>query len=162
MEENPALRKAVNLTIKAMQLYSEKRQREALQTIDEAISVAETAGLPAFHFQMAREEIRRGNSRDQSRFIPILEEAVSYHRREGNVLEQVDALINLAAILHRQGDNSRALDYLDQASAAIEGLSTAQRQALDARSRSRTFRTSTLLRLRLGEIARLRAHFTAT
>jgi tetratricopeptide (TPR) repeat protein len=160
MEENPALRKAVDLTIKAWELHAAQRQQAALQAIDEAIATAEAADLPAFHYRIARENIRLGPSLDQSSLVPILEEAVSYHRREGNVLEQVDALINLAAIHHRQQARAQALNNLDQADAAIEGLSTAQRKALDARAPHGTFRPSTLLRLRLGEIARLRALFT--
>lgn len=159
MDENPLLRKAVNLMSEASQLYGEKRQQEALQLIDEAIAIVEAAGLPPFQFRMAREQFRLGNSRDQSSFIPILEEAVDYHRREGNVLEQVDALIHLAVIRHRQ-QNPQALNYLDQASEVIEGLNPSQIDELNKRSPRGAFRTSTLLRLRLGEIARLRTLIT--
>lgn len=160
MSENPALQKAVELTIRATKLSSENRQQEALHLIDEAIAVAEEAALPAFHFRMKRELIRLGNSSDQSSLIPILEEAVNYYRLEGNVLEQVDALLNLAGILHRLQKYPQALDYLDQASLVIEGLSASQINELNERSPNRNMPISTLLRLRLGEISRRRALIT--
>jgi tetratricopeptide (TPR) repeat protein len=157
MSENLVLQKVVELTIKAMNLNSEYRRQEALQLMDEAIAFAEEAALPAFHFRSQRELIRLGISPDHSSLIPILEEAVTYYKREGDVLEQVDALLHLSGIMGRLQKYPQALGYLDQASSAIEGLSESQINELDERSPNRNTPMATFFRLRLNEISRRRA-----
>jgi tetratricopeptide (TPR) repeat protein len=160
MSENPVLRKAVELTMKAMNLSSEYRQQEALQLMDEAIALAEEAAVPVFQFRLQRELIRLGTSPDHSSLIPILEEAVNHYKLEGDVLEQVDALLNLSGIMGRLQKYPQALGYLDQASSAIEGLSESQIKELDERSPNRNTPMATFFRLRLNEIARRRALIT--
>jgi tetratricopeptide (TPR) repeat protein len=160
MSKNLVLRKVVELTIKARKLSSEYRQQEALQLMDEAIAIAEEVALPTFQSRLTRELIRLGTSPDHSSLIPIFEEAVNHYKLEGNVLEQVDALLNLSGIMGRLHKYPQALGYLDQASLAIKGLSESQVNELNERSQNRNTPISTLLRLRLDEISRRRTLIT--
>lgn len=155
-DENPALREAVELAIKASNLRRQDHQ-QALHLMNEAIALVEHAELPAFHFRLMRELIRLGNSSDISTLVPILEEKVEYYTLEGNVLEQVDALLNLFDVLYRLEKYPQALNCLNQASSIIEGLSISQISELDERAQHRSISMSTLLHLRLAGISRRRA-----
>lgn len=160
MSQDSALREAVNLTMEAEKLNMAGDMQEALKRMDEAIAVAESANVPAFQFRIKRELIRLGNSPDHSTLIPILEESLNYYKLRGEVLEQVDALLNLSGIQYHMKDYQQALHYLDQAASIIGALTESQINDLNEYSQIRNVSMYALLQLRTDEITRRRIFIT--
>lgn len=158
MDENRVLENAVRLMFRAGELETQGRKDEALQIVDEAIAKVESIQQPTFFFRIRRELIKLGTSPDLSSLIPILKEAVDYYTATEDVLELVDALLNLSGILHNAGDISQALDYLDQADAVIERSQTGQTPESDLKRRG-GLSVSELFEFRKAEIDRRRSLF---
>lgn len=108
-------------------LKPEDRPR-ALQLFDEAISLAEQHGFPTFRLRRQKIEIETWGKPNYELVLPYVEEELEYYKRQGNSLQEIQILLNLAQMCIKL-DSQRASRYLDQAEARLNALTEADLEA---------------------------------
>ena len=152
MANNPEFkRKLVALVREALSLDGTGNRQQALMLIDQAITFSENSGLPAFDLKVMRENLAVGNPPDLSKIITVLKEGVAYYRHNGDILRQIDMLLNLSAVVSSRPEK---LQYLDEIDHLISSITEAELEEISKRPLLRNTSVSNLLSLRSDEVKR--------
>lgn len=135
---------------------------KALQLMDEAIGLAESAGANEYvvQWRMHRALLATGNSGDYSELLAATQAASDFYTQQNNPLSRLESLINLAGLMTKIPDKSGAMRYLVEAETLLSSLRPADLDDLSPLRKASAISSETFLQLRAADLAQLRKYIT--
>ncbi len=153
---------AMELVFWANKMHQEGNTTQALQLIDEAIRLAESANATehALQWKTHRALLEADRSNDFSALISASQEALDFYARQNDPRRQLGMLINLAGLMTKIPDKSGAMRYLVEAETLLSSLSPADLDDLSPLRKASAISSETFLQLRAADLAHLRKYIT--
>lgn len=113
------------IVMKANSKCNEGDIESALTLLDDAIHLAEERGLSVVDLRIRRESLTPKNIQDFSKVINFIQRATEDYKQQGNILNQIQMLIQLAHVRFRYlNEVSEALLTLDEAEHIITSITS--------------------------------------
>jgi tetratricopeptide (TPR) repeat protein len=151
-----ALQEMVALMQQAVAMRTAGDREKALDLVEQAIRIGGEAGIDVTQAKVQK-ALLTDNERDFSSLLAVAEEGLDYYVQQGDLVEQINMLINLTGIHYHAGRRDEAVHYLDRVEALIESLTPEQIGHMDRRFPPTSQLTAELfLELRQAEVRRIR------
>ena len=149
-----------DLMRQASQTYATGNVSRAVELIDAAIRLAENANATELVLEgwLFRALYLTDPAGDLSALVAPTQNLLAFYARQGNILKQLESLLNLAGLMIKRGSKQMALGYLEDAERLLSSLSPSDIDKLSKQRVESAIPTEAVLKFKSDEIHRLRQY----
>ncbi len=148
-----------DLMRQASQTHATGNVSKAVELVDAAIQLAENANATELVLEgwLSRALYLTDPDGDLSALVAPTQDLLAFYARQGNILKQLENLLNLAGLMIKRSSKQTALGYLEDAERLLASLSPSDIDKL-ANQLAGTIPAETALKFKSDEIHRLRQY----